>query len=348
MLLSPRVAVLLIILAPPPLFAMETSTMVERFDAAVARMSQPVGTSAAEPVRPRRSAADFVVERHLNIKLDFPGDVQGTMYGGLLHGEAAVFTRSGDHLDVTVMRNGDTEVTSFDRPTGAEVPADALRVSNDPGPRRLPRSVGPSHVENPAAYSLHFYFLKHDDLIDRTAQEIHARHVAWWLADMATNVLPAEPLRATYAERAPWLTSMAYGDADSLDMLEHTLKALDSHYQFKVTKTYKHKFVLLTAGLPMPGTTGVAFEGGNEAIASVAGRARIVAHEIGHMLGATHTEAETRGWWGCETNMLPSTSSWRNDCLEYTTANQRAIRSYMRHGPDMRAPRKMADAPPPE
>jgi Metallo-peptidase family M12B Reprolysin-like len=346
MVLTPRFAALFLVFTSPPLVASDAASMVERFDAAVARMSPTTGPSVADAVRLKRSAADFLVERRLNIKVDFPGDVEGTMYGGLLHGEAAVFTRSGDHLDVTVMRNGETQVTSFDAPMGGEVPADTVPFVAAPASRRMPRSVDPGHVENPAAYVLHFHFLKHDDLIDRDAQELHARYVAWWLADMATNVLPVEPLRASYTDRAPWLTSMEYGDADSLDRFEGTLKALNAYYRFDVTRTYKHKFVLLTAGLPMPGTTGVAFEGGNEAIASVAGRARIVAHEIGHMLGATHAEAETRSWWGCETNMLPNTSGWRGDCLEYTAANQRAIRSYMRHGPDSLAPRKMADAPP--
>lgn len=346
MVSTPRFAALLLVLASPPLVASGTASMVERFDAAVARMSPEAGPSVAEPDRQRRSAADFLVERRLNIKLDFPGDVEGTMYGGLLHGEAAVFTRSGDHLDVTVMRNGDTEVMSFNAPMNSEVPADAVPLVTAPAPRRMPRSVGPGHVENPVAYRLHFHFLKHDDLIDRTAQDLHARYVAWWLADLATSVLPVEPLRASYMERAPWLTSLAYGDTDSLDVFEGTLKALEAHYKLNVTRTFKHKFVLLTADRPMPGTTGVAFEGGNEAIASVAGRARIVAHEIGHMLGATHAEAETRGWWGCETNMLSTTSGWRSDCLEYTAANRRAIRSYLRHGPDTLAPRKMVDAPP--
>lgn len=345
MLFTPRRAVLLVLLAPYPAVASAAADMVERFDTAVARMSAPDGSSSQDPLRWRRAATGFVVERRLNITLEFPGDVQGTMYGGFHQGEAAVFTRSGDHLDVTVMRNGDTEVTSFDAPIDGKVPADSSSPTTAPRSGRMARSVGPGHFEDPAAYGLHFHFLKHDDLAHRTAQDLHARYVAWWLADMATHVLPVEPLRASYAERAPWLTSMEYGDAGSLDLFERTLKALDTFYRFNVTQTYKHKFVLLTARLPMPGMTGVAYEGGNEAIASVAGRARIVAHEIGHMLGATHVQAETRGWWGCETNMLSIGSDWRNDCLEYTAANQRAIRSYLRHGPNTLSPRRMADAP---
>jgi len=181
--------------------ALADTRLVERFDQMVARMPPTEGLPPPERLRTERSAGDVVVKRRLNVKVNFPGNVRGAMYGGYLDGEAAVFTRSGRSLDVTVIRDGDA---------------------------------------------------------------------------------------------------------------------------------------------------GVAFEGGNEAIASISGRMRIIAHEIGHMLGATHLAAESRGWWGCETNMFAVASKQRRDCLEYTAANQRAIRSYMRHGPDMSVPRRMADAPMPE
>lgn len=329
-------------------------SLVARFDAEVARLASVEGEPAEPSVehaaartspRMKRSGADFSVQRRLNIDVSFPGDIRGSMYGGLFHGEAAVFTRAGNSLDATVLRNGDTEVMSFaasaDELARAErAPRDGTQASTRPR-----RSVGPGHFEDPAAYNLHFHFLKHDDLITHDARQLHARFVAWWLADMAINVLQTETMHASYLDQMPWVTSMSYGGVDSLRQLELTLKTMDARYGLGVDQSYKHKYVLLIAGRPMPGTAGVAYEGGNEAIASVGGRSRIVAHEIGHMLGATHVAGETRGWWGCETNMLSITSAVRNDCLEYSAANRRAIRSYMRHGPDTYAPRRMMDAP---
>jgi hypothetical protein len=338
-----RLAALLLVLAPPSVAASAASDVVDRFDAAVARLSLTDNAFPEERLRPVRSAADFEVERRLNIEMDFPGDVSGTMYSGLLQGEAAVFTRWGTYLDATVMHNGHIEVTSFDKPTAATGRVDSVAAPGQTSLRRR-RSVAPGHVEVPGAYSLHFYFLKHDDVVDRTAQDLHASYVAWWLADLSRRVLPVEPVRVSYVERMSGLTSVAYGDASSLDTFERALRLLDRRYDFGMDRSYKKKFVLLTAGLPMPGTTGVAYEGGNEAIASIAGRKRIVAHEIGHLLGATHEQAETSGWWwGCETNMFPTTSSTRSDCMEYSAANRRAMRSYMRHGPDLRSLRKMVD-----
>jgi hypothetical protein len=342
-----RLAAFLLVLAPPVLAVETGSDMIERFDAAVARLP-PVGQpSSGDAARAKRSAADFAVERRFNVRLDFPGGIQGAMYGGFLDGDAAVFTRAGNFLDATVLRRGDIDVTSFDGAGNDGRLAVPTSPASGAGPQRSRRSVGPGHFEDPGAYSLHVYFLKHDDLTRYAPRELHARFVAWWLADMSTQVLPVEPLRASYAERVPWLTSMAYGDARSLDTFERTLKALDSAYEFDMDRTYKKKFVLLTAEAPMPGTAGVAYEGGNEAIASVAGRARIVAHEIGHMLGARHEDSEMRGWWGCDTNMVPKATAGRGDCLQYSAANQRAMRSYMRHGPDTTVPKRMADAPTP-
>jgi len=344
-MVSPRrLTALFTVLALQPPAAMATSTMVERFDEAVARLAPVAGPSSAGVPRVTRSAADFSVERRLNIRLDFPGAVQGAMYEGLLNGETAVFTRADDYLDATVMRNGEPEVVSFNAQTdGAPSSGESARLEGSRS--RPPRSVGPGHFEDPGAYFLHLTFVKHDDLADRSARELHGLYVAWWLADMARRVLPVEPLHASYMELTPLLTSVAYGDARALHTFEGTLKALQYSLGTHVDRTYKHKFVLLTANPPMPGTAGVAFEGGNEAIASVSGRTRIVAHEIGHMLGATHENAETRGWWGCETNMLAGSLRWRNDCLEYSEANRRAMRSYMRHGPDTVAARKMVDGP---
>jgi len=328
--------------------ALADTRLVERFDQMVAQMPPTEGLPPPERLRTERSAGDVVVKRRLNVKVNFPGNVRGAMYGGYLDGEAAVFTRSGRSLDVTVIRDGDAEVMSFVAPADGPAADATIPPTPEPGGARLRRSVGPGHFEDPAAHHLHFHFMKHDDLSHRTAQDIHAHFVAWWLADMALNVLPVETLSVTYEERVPWVTSMAYGEAGALPAFERALKLLDDDFNFNLEGTYKNKFILLTAQRPVPGAAGVAFEGGNEAIASISGRMRIIAHEIGHMLGATHLAAESRGWWGCETNMFAVASKQRRDCLEYTAANQRAIRSYMRHGPDMSVPRRMADAPMPE
>ena len=297
--------------------------------------------TAVPPADPSEDAiagevpSDLTVERKLAVELEFPDEVSGHMFTGTWRGERAVFTRSGPHLDISLLRQGQVTVISFTAPPldAEEGERRAELSSVRPTPSRSRRSVPPGHFEDPAAYSLHFHFFRHDDLLLKPSRELHARFVAWWLADMAGAVLPVEPMRATYLERVPWVTDMAYGHPGSLEAFAHVLGLLGEHYRFDIDKTYKRKFILLTASRPGPGIGGLAFQGGNEAIARVNGRDRIVAHEIGHLLGATHALAERPRWWGCESNMVAAADAGRGDCMYYTAANERAIRSYMRHGP---------------
>ncbi|PTR22448.1 hypothetical protein C8J98_11624 [Luteibacter sp. OK325] len=100
-----------------------------------------------------------------------------------------------------------------------------------------------------------------------------------------------------------------------------------------IPRTYKHKFVLIVNGLPEPARYGRSWQKGADGIASISGRYPELAHQLGHLLGATHRNAEVRfgGWW-CETNMFAPSLLLRSNCYGYSTANMRSIDNYIRTG----------------
>lgn len=327
------------------------ANLVDRFDQAVA-----AGLPARVPVPPDsggrsrrdvRVADGIVVERRLAVDLRMPDDAAATMYAGTLHGERAVFTRAARRLDVSLPDTGGVRFVGFAAGRQTAVRQDFPAAAGDAGEPvavapPLP-ALTPRHIEDPLAYHPTFHIFVHDDLRFEDIHSIHARFVAWWIEDLL-ELLPAEPVVSLYYYgKVPWVSDLDYQRDGVLDDFSRALRLhAASNSALPYGHTYKHKFLLLTAKPAIKGASGLAFEGQSEATASITGRNTVVAHEFGHTLGASHRHAQTRrmgptlvhAWlWGwCDTNMhavAPSDLS----CLLYAEDNQRAIRSYLRHGP---------------
>jgi hypothetical protein len=200
--------------------------------------------------------------------------------------------------------------------------------------------------------TLIFWIFLHDDTQDVTQQSIHENYVSWWIADMQ-RILPAQRVRVIYSRRIDGVTDIAYGHTDSLKDWTIAADAYARHEKLPTLPgRFEYKFMLLTRDEVAPGVSGLAWLGGNHAMASLKGRYTIVAHEFGHTLTAGHDVAEVR-WssgWPCETNLYASVTVLRGNCYRYSAANERRIRVHAasewtvpvrRYPPDM--PRYIVD-----
>ncbi len=125
---------------------------------------------------------------------------------------------------------------------------------------------------------------------------------------------------------------MRYGHEESLRDWTTAIDFYERRNKLpRIPGKFEYKFMLVTSHEPLPGVTGQAWLGGEEAIASLSGRYTIIAHEYGHTLAATHEDAEVQ-WssvWPCETNLISSTVALRSNCYRYSRKNERNIRVHM-------------------
>jgi len=325
---------------------------VDLFDDAVARgLPQTIVLPlSAEDTRnpPEAIEGVLVIESPLDVGIRFAGEVSeradGTVYAATWNDEPVAVTRIANHLDISLRHPDTVEVIGFSRDTDevhrvhTGLSRNEIRTAVLDGFTRT--STMPRYTASDRASSmprrlrdrptLVFWLFLHDDTLGTTRQHIHASYVAWWLADMK-RVLPTHRLWAIYSQQIAGVTDIPYGHGESL---VNWTTAIDTYARReklpRIRGELDYKFMLVTNDEVAPGVSGLAWLGGDEAMASLKGRFTIVAHEYGHTLNADHDNAEVR-WssgWPCETNLTSGTSSLRANCYRYSAANERRMRAY--------------------
>ncbi|WP_143751074.1 reprolysin-like metallopeptidase [Burkholderia sp. HI2714] len=291
-------------------------------------------------------------------------------YNGLVNGKRAKLVRSGEELGISWAdgRSGEITLREF-RKNGPEKKYRIDKVAsglsgNDVvnNPSHFEKMKSSSPISAPAAITaaskgpINFWVFIHNDVAGKSkgadVSGIHAGYFSWFI-DHLKEIIPGTTINIIYYDNNEIASVNYYASDDSskikvLYELEHKvenfIRKFDGYHlfggkeefdkKFGVLSNYRrNKFLLFTESNPSWTVAGYAAEGGHVGVASNYGY-QIAAHEFGHMIGATHENADviyTGGWW-CET-IMKSPNPLRSNCYRYSDENIKLIRNYFSWSP---------------
>ncbi|PSS57366.1 hypothetical protein [Pseudomonas sp. BBP2017] len=179
---------------------------------------------------------------------------------------------------------------------------------------------------------VHVYL--HDELAGVSEQSLHSNYLQHWEDEM--RAFTSHPIEVIFHRNIAGITGIDYAGRnnakDTLQAFHHAVADLKfQHYPKGINKSIlvtENVFETLDNGNVIQGLA--QFEG-NFAIASRSSYAS-PAHEIGHMLGTTHEDAEkqTKAWvLTCETYGFPERAWNRPHCYRYSDANRNNIIAHL-------------------
>lgn len=186
-------------------------------------------------------------------------------------------------------------------------------------------SQGPDQPEG-----LHVWLFLHDDAGETDHRKVLDWYAAHWVREIAETVSPGLPVRVSLRTRVPGLTDIDHHAGTGTDRVLDVAEAGERHALSEGQPVGGlNLFVLLVGDVPgnwQRNELGAALRDRGAAIISNQGHRHVFAHEVGHLLGATHEASERRPF--CVTNMADM--EWGVlSCLYYTKANDENIRRYI-------------------
>lgn len=183
-----------------------------------------------------------------------------------------------------------------------------------------------------AARSLVITVYPHDELASISDKQLHDDFFKAWLDEMRS--FTQHPIEVIFQRAIPGLTDIDYGAMTSIEILDAFTHEIDNQRSVRPFSFMNKDLLLTKESYDQSGLTfvaGLAQPSGNTAIASMTSHA-VPGHEIGHMLSATHENAETHfNGWFCETYMVPNRVALRSNCYRYSDQNRAAIADYLKY-----------------
>ncbi|WP_052698010.1 hypothetical protein [Luteibacter yeojuensis] len=273
-----------------------------------------------------------VLER-LETVIDLPDGTTGTVYLAEVDGRGATLVRAGDRIALTMDDTPPAPAAgrgARHRRFADSIPIDWAGLDDlitRPGDGEEEEEL---FAPGDGSRALHVWLYIHDDAGENDHAKVLSWYAAWWIRDMEKTVRPGVPIRVSLRARVPGVTNLAYHQGSREDRILELAKAARDDVKARGEPVTPLTRYVLLVGKPAAswgaGTFGLAIEQSGAALISNHGHRHVFAHEVGHLLGATHEAAEDR--WNCVTNMGPMVL-FKVACRVYTKANDQNIRDYI-------------------
>lgn len=174
----------------------------------------------------------------------------------------------------------------------------------------------------------------HDELNDQDIRNLEEKYLGWFTEDL--GAITERNVQIIPILRKPGYTDFDYrlGDADK-SLYEWDQRVIDYVIGEQKPRDKRHKYLLITRNDLTFFTQGIAAPGKRSAIASMTSY-RTIAHEVGHLLGAKHSDGRLIGTafpLACDTNMAVKILHITRDCYKYSDRAGQVIRHYLNAKP---------------
>lgn len=178
---------------------------------------------------------------------------------------------------------------------------------------------------------LHIDVFIHQDVAE-PANSVHENYFSHWEKEI--REISGRDVTFEYFTEPSDITLMDY-QSDDLDSVLQEIRRLHATHRDEYSKAgygALRKGILITAHPINSSTWGLASDKGHAGIASLKTYSS-AAHELGHMLGATHDNAKG-GWTSfCDSYMVAGRNPIKAQCYAYSEANREMIADHLRRQP---------------
>ncbi|HXP01910.1 MAG TPA: hypothetical protein VN813_15515 [Luteibacter sp.] len=315
------------------------SSVPTRFDEAVAAALPATLATSVPADGPMKAGMhdtdDLVVRRRIDSQSTYSDGTLVDLYDVQYRGHDALAIRHGANLRIVRIEDKRLRTTAF---APGAMPIEKSQPIDSPPPLHAideapAQDATDGLPDDEESKDLHVFAFIHDD-VPFNDDEIFDRHFGWWIKRMQTDVLEDRSTHVHLRRNIPGITDPSYGYRGALSKwMGNALDYVDPILPAPVGIKYIRNILLVKGAEAEPGAAGVSHrQPGSFAMASTKGSIAVPAHELGHLLGASHDHAERRfagPFSTCDTIMYPVDPT--AVCKTYSLPNIELIRGTMKY-----------------